>query len=460
MKENKLKTPEYQYSFSDQIDNEVSLPKGINEAIIRAISKEKKEPQWMLDFRLASFNFFKKLKNPNWGPDLSFINFDDHYYYSRPFEDWDNIPQKVKDTFERLGINEAESKYLSGAANQYDSEMVYHNIHKELQEAGVVFCDIETAVREHPELVKKYFAKIVPNHDNKYAALNSAAWSGGSFIYVPPGVHVKKPLQAYFRINKKSIGQFERTLIIVDKGAKLHYIEGCTAPVYDANNLHAAVVEVYVEDNAYCQYSTIQNWSDNVLNLVTKRAQVGKNATMVWIDGNIGAKLNMKYPATILKGDNSQGKCISIALAHEGVIQDSGAKMIHYGKNTKSQIISKSISHSGGIADYRGTVYIDEKASNARAEIKCDSLIIDDLSASSTYPKEVNFCPSSSIKHEAKITSIDQEKMFYLMSKGIPYEQAKHLIVLGFIEPFSNELPMEYAVELNRLLKMDFETKN
>ena len=332
---------------------------------------------------------------------------------------------------------------------------IYHKLKTELDDKHVIFTNIETAIKEYPELVKKYFGKLVPFSDNKYAALNTAVWSGGSFIYVPKNVKLDKPLQAYFRINTKSVGQFERTLIIVDDGAYLHYNEGCTAPIYDKNNLHAAVVEVFVGKNAHCRYSTIQNWSDNVLNLVTKRSIVDTNGIMEWIDGNLGSKLNMKYPATILKGDNSIGKCISIAVAHKDVVQDAGAKMIHIGRNTRSQIISKSIAHNGGNATYRGLVKIAKTAINSKADVTCDTLLLDKFSKSDTFPTEEIYNKHSSLKHEAKVTDLDQKRLFYLQSKGIDPITAKQLLVLGFIQPFSNELPLEYVVELNRLLKLD-----
>ena len=336
-----------------------------------------------------------------------------------------------------------------------NSDTVYHQLKDELKKKKVIFTNIETAITEHPSLVKKYFGKLVPFSDNKYAALNTAVWSGGTFLYVPKGVKLDQPLSAYFRINTKSVGQFERTLIIVDDGAYVHYNEGCTAPIYDKNNLHAAVVEIFIGKNAHCRYSTIQNWSDNVLNLVTKRAVVEENGIMEWIDGNLGSKLNMKYPATILKGDNSKAKCISIAVSHEGVIQDAGAKMIHVGKNTRSQIISKSIAHSGGNATYRGLVQISKRAINSNSEVVCDTLILDKISKSDTYPTEKIFNKSSVLKHEAKVTDLDNQKLFYLQSRGIDLVTAKQLLVLGFIEDFTNELPLEYSVELNRLLKMD-----
>ena len=442
-------------------ENKIVLKKGLSVDIIKKISALKKEPKWMLDIRLNAYKVFLKLKNPKWGPDLNFIKFDEYIYYASSIgseyykTSWNEVPEKIKKQFEELNVPENEAKYFSGVNNQYDSDTVYHQLKDELKNKNVIFTNIETAIVEHPDLVKKYFGKLVPFGDNKYAALNTAVWSGGTFLYVPKGVKLDQPLSAYFRINTKSVGQFERTLIIVDNDAYVHYNEGCTAPIYDKNNLHAAVVEIFIGKNGRCRYSTIQNWSDNVLNLVTKRAIVEENGVMEWIDGNLGSKLNMKYPATILKGDNSKGKCISIAVSHKDVIQDAGAKMIHVGKNTRSQIISKSIAHSGGNATYRGLVQISKSAINSTAEVVCDTLILDKISKSDTYPTERVFNNSSVLKHEAKVTDLDNQKLFYLQSRGIDLATAKQLLVLGFIEDFTNELPLEYSVELNRLLKMD-----
>ena len=442
-------------------ENKIILEKGLSAKVIKKISVLKNESEWMLNIRLKAYKVFLKLKNPKWGPDLSFINFNEYIYYASSIgseyykTSWDEVPEKIKKQFEELNVPENEAKYFSGVNNQYDSDTVYHQLKDELKKKKVIFTNIETAITEHPSLVKKYFGKLVPFSDNKYAALNTAVWSGGTFLYVPKGVKLDQPLSAYFRINTKSVGQFERTLIIVDDGAYVHYNEGCTAPIYDKNNLHAAVVEIFIGKNAHCRYSTIQNWSDNVLNLVTKRAVVEENGIMEWIDGNLGSKLNMKYPATILKGDNSKAKCISIAVSHEGVIQDAGAKMIHVGKNTRSQIISKSIAHNGGNATYRGLVQISKSAINSNSEVVCDTLILDKISKSDTYPTEKVFNKSSVLKHEAKVTDLDNQKLFYLQSRGIDLVTAKQLLVLGFIEDFANELPLEYSVELNRLLKID-----
>ena len=444
-----------------QKENKKTLKKGLSDEVIKMISSLKKESKWMLNIRLNAYKAFKNMKNPKWGPNLSFIDFNEYIYYASSLNNefyktsWNDVPKKVKKQFDELGVPEREAKYFSGVNNQYDSETIHHQLKKELDNKHVIFTNIETALLKYPNLVKKYFGKLVPFADNKYAALNTAVWSGGTFLYVPKGVKIDKPLSAYFRINTKSVGQFERTLIIVDDNAYVHYNEGCTAPIYDKNNLHAAVVEIFVGKNAYCRYSTIQNWSDNVLNLVTKRAIVDTNGTMEWIDGNLGSKLNMKYPASILKGDNSKAKCVSIAVSHKGVIQDAGAKMIHIGKNTKSQIISKSIAHNGGNATYRGLVYIARSANNATSDVVCDTLILDKVSKSDTFPTEKIFNNTSTIKHEAKVSDVDQQKLFYLQSKGIDLTAAKQLLILGFIKDFTDELPLEYVVELNRLLKMD-----
>ena len=444
-----------------QKENKKTLKKGLSDEVIKMISSLKKESKWMLNIRLNAYKAFKMIKNPKWGPDLSFIDFNEYIYYASSLNNefyktsWNDVPKKIKKQFDELGVPEREAKYFSGVNNQYDSETIHHQLKKELDNKHVIFTNIETALLKYPNLVKKYFGKLVPFTDNKYAALNTAVWSGGTFLYVPKGIKIDKPLSAYFRINTKSVGQFERTLIIVDDNAYIHYNEGCTAPIYDKNNLHAAVVEIFVGKNAYCRYSTIQNWSNNVLNLVTKRAIVDTNGTMEWIDGNLGSKLNMKYPASILKGDNSKAKCVSIAVSHKGVIQDAGAKMIHIGKNTKSQIISKSIAHNGGNATYRGLVYIARSANNATSDVVCDTLILDKVSKSDTFPTEKIFNNTSTIKHEAKVSDVDQQKLFYLQSKGIDLTAAKQLLVLGFIKDFTDELPLEYVVELNRLLKMD-----
>lgn len=458
----KFNSKKYKYSFNDGDVNVLKLDKGLNNDIIKKISHLKNEDEWLTQNRLNSYEIFLSKKNPNWGPDLNFINFDDYTYYVRPSDkmvnDWNDVPEKIRNTFKKLKIQESEAKFLNGVATQYDSEMVYHSLLEELKQKNVIFTDPNTAAKKYPELFKKYFGKLIPPTDNKYAALNTAVWSGGTFIYVPKNVNVEKPLQSYFRINSKSAGQFERTLIIVDEGASVHYIEGCTAPIYDKNNLHAAVVEVFVHKNASCRYTTIQNWSDNVLNLVTKRAICYENAKMSWIDGNLGSKINMKYPATILFGDNSTSECISVAVANKNVTQDSGAKMIHIGKNTKSKIISKGVSIGNGHSVYRGLVKIGKSATNSISFVECDTLLLNNDSTSDAFPTEILENNTSSITHEAVISKISNEQLFYLMSKGFSKQKAEHLIVIGFLNEFSNELPMEYAVELNQLLKLDMES--
>ncbi len=454
-----MKNKDYKYGFNDENLNYQKFDKGLNIDTIKKISLLKNENSFLKEFREKSYQEFLKIQNPNWGPNLNFINFDDYIYYAsatnKNATNWDEVPEKIKQTFNKLGIQESEAKYLNGVATQYDSEMVYHSLLEELKEKNVIFTDPNTAAKEYPEIFQKYFGKLVPPNDNKYAALNSAVFSGGTFIYVPKNTHIQKPLQSYFRINSKNAGQFERTLIIVDENSSVHYIEGCTAPIYDENNLHAAVVEVFVEKNSHCRYTTIQNWSDNVLNLVTKRAICKENASMSWIDGNIGSKLNMKYPCTILQGDNSSSECISVAIAQENVIQDAGAKMIHIGKNTKSKIISKGIAKGTGNNTYRGLVKINKNAKNSIAQVQCDTLLFGDKSRSDAYPIEILQNNSSTITHEATISKISNEQLFYLMSKGLSKQKAESLIIMGFISEFSDELPMEYAVELNQLLKLE-----
>jgi len=398
---------------------------------------------------------------PMWGGDLSGINFDDIYYYVRATDkvgqSWEEVPGEIKRTFDRLGIPEAEQKYLQGVSAQYDSESVYHNIRKDLTAKGVIFLDMDSGLREHPDLVKEYFGTVIPLADNKFAALNTAVWSGGSFIYVPKGVHVEMPLQAYFRINTQNMGQFERTLIIVDEGAYVHYVEGCTAPTYSSNSLHSAVVEIIVKDGGRCRYTTIQNWSNNVYNLVTKRAMAYKNATMEWVDGNLGSKLTMKYPAVILAGEGAHGEVLSIAFAGKGQHQDAGAKITHLAPNTTSQIISKSISKGGGRASYRGLLKIMDGADNVRSNVVCDALLLDDLSRSDTYPTiEVN-AKRVTMGHEASVSKVGEDQLFYLMSRGMSEDEANAMVVNGFIEPLVKELPMEYALELNRLIQIQLE---
>lgn len=436
------------------------VPKGLNKKIIKQISQIKKEDQKILDIRLKAYEWFLKLKNPSWSNDIKKIDFNQFCYYlshsDQVNKSWDDVPAKIKNTFKKLGIIEAEAKFLNGITTQYDSAAIYHSEQEELIKKGVIFCDTDTAREKYPELFYQYFCKLVPITDNKYAALNTAVWSGGTFIYVPKNTHLDKPLQSYFRINSQSLGQFERTLIIVDENSSLHYVEGCTAPVYSSNNLHAAVVEVFVKKNASMKYTTIQNWSDNVLNYVTKRAIVEENGKMIWIDGNIGSKHNIKFPCVVLKGDNAKGNCVSIAVANTNVIQDSGAKMIHLGKNTKSSIISKSIGYKNSKSIFRGLIKINENATNSRAFVKCDTLLVDEKLTSLTIPHEIIENDSSIIEHEASISKISDEQLFFLKSRGLKEEDAQHLLVLGFIDVFAKELPMEYAVELNRLLKIGF----
>lgn len=434
---------------------------GLNEDVIRNISKFKNEPEWMLEYRLKAYHAFLKMDMPNFGPDLNNIDFNSFTYFIRPTKkeesNWDDVPDTIKNTFKKLGIPEAEQKYLAGVSTQYESEVVYHNMLKEVQDKGVIFLSTDMALKLYPDLLKQYFGKIVPYTDNKFAALNSAVWSGGSFIYVPKGVKLEKPLQSYFRINNEKSGQFERTLIIVDEGADVHYVEGCTAPIYSKESLHAAVVEIFVLKGAKARYSTVQNWSTNIINLVTKRAIVYEDGQMDWIDGNIGSQVNMKYPACILKGKRAKGTCISIAVANKNQYQDAGARMIHLADETTSTIISKSIVRNGGISNYRGTVRMMPNASNARSHVECDTLILDDISKSDTIPNNDVRNNFSYIEHEATVSKINEDQLFYLMSRGLTKKEATQMIIMGFIEPFSKELPMEYAVELNALLKLDME---
>lgn len=461
MKKKNLEFDDYKYGFSDDDTSIYKTEKGLNEEIIKEISKIKNEPEWMLEFRLKSYETFKKFKLPSFGPDLSFIDFDSYTYFTRPSKkeenSWDDVPETIRNTFQKLGIPEAEQKFLAGVATQYESEMVYHNMLKEVEDKGVVFLSTDQALQLYPELFKKYFNTVVPFNDNKFSALNGAVWSGGSFIYVPKNVVLEKPLQSYFRINTEKMGQFERTLIIVDEGAEVHYVEGCTAPIYSTESLHAAVVEIIVLDGGKCRYSTVQNWSNNIINLVTKRAMCMKNASMEWIDGNVGSGVNMKYPAVVLAGEGAKGTCISIAVATKGQFQDAGARMIHKAPNTTSQIISKSVVRKGGEANYRGTVRIEKDAINSKSHIECDTLILDNISRSDTIPKNEVFNNSSYLEHEATVSKINENQLFYLMSRGLSKEQATQMIVMGFIEPFSKELPMEYAVELNQLINLDME---
>lgn len=453
----------YQLGWSDE-ENPVFKPeKGLSDDLIREMSAMKGEPEWMLDFRLKAYKKFLAKPTPQWGGAgrLNEIDYDDIYYYIKPTEgqanDWDMVPDSIKETYEKLGIPEAERKYLAGVTAQYDSEVVYHRNRDDLEELGVLFCDMDTAVREYPDLVREYFATIIPPNDNKFAALNSAVWSGGSFIYVPPGVHLDQPLQAYFRINAESMGQFERTLIIVDEGAFVHYVEGCSAPTYTKDSLHAAVVEIVVKEGGRCRYTTIQNWSTNVLNLVTKRAAAYRNATMEWIDGNLGSGLTMKYPAVWLMEEGAHGEVLSIAFANKGQILDAGAKMVHIAPNTTSLITSKSISKGGGRSIYRGLVRVEEGATNAKSFVRCDALILDEDSRSDTHPYMEIEESDIDIGHEATVSKVGEDQLFYLMTRGLTEEQATAMIVAGFIEPIVKELPMEYAVELNRLIELQME---
>ncbi|HHW90003.1 MAG TPA: Fe-S cluster assembly protein SufB [Clostridiales bacterium] len=450
---------DYRYGFNDGDVGVFSLERGLDEDRVRQISAIKGEPQWMTEFRVKSYRQYTKSKLPTWANHLIQLEEDQLRYYIKPSErvatDWGQVPEKIKKTFDALGLPEAEKKHLAGVATQYESEVVYQSIQQELEQKGVIFLDTDTALKRHPDLFRQYFGTLVPYNDNKYASLNSAVWSGGSFIYVPKGVKLEQPLQSYFRMNAEQMGQFERTLIIVDEGAQLHYVEGCTAPKYSKDSLHAAVVEIFVADGARCRYSTIQNWSDNVYNLVTKRAVCGRDAVMEWIDGNLGSKLTMKYPAIILKGEGAAGTTISIAVASKGQIQDAGSKMIHLAPNTSSTVVSKSIAKNGGNATYRGEIVHSENARHSFSHIECDTLILDELSKSDTIPFNKLLNGTSILEHEARVSKVSKDQLFYLMSRGLSEEQATEMIVLGFIEPFSRELPMEYAIELNQLLKMD-----
>ena len=450
------------YDFKDSTEMYVHLSKkGLSKDTVIEISKMKNEPQWMLGFRLRSYEIFMQKPMPTWGGDLSTIDFQNIYYYAKASEkvakNWDDVPDNVKKTFDKLGIPEAEKKFLAGVGAQYESEVVYHSLREDLAKQGVLFLDTDQALIDHPELFKKYFGKIIPPEDNKFAALNSAVWSGGSFIYVPKGVHIDMPLQAYFRINAENIGQFERTLIIVDEGAEVHYIEGCTAPVYSSESLHSAVVELVAHKDAKLRYTTIQNWSSDVYNLVTKRAYAYEGATVEWIDGNIGSKLTMKYPGVYLMGERAYGETLSIAFAGKGQHQDTGAKMVHLAPNTTSKVTSKSVSRLDGRSTYRGMLHVAKGATGVKSTVRCDALLMDDTSKTDTYPYMVIDQEDATITHEATVGKIGDEQIFYLMSRGFSEEDALSLIVNGFMEPFTKELPMEYAVELNRLIKLEMD---
>ncbi len=452
----------YQLGWHDSEESYVFKPKkGLSEEIIREMSAMKGEPEWMLDFRLKAYQRFLRKPMPQWGGGglLNEIDFDDIYYYVKPTEgratDWDMVPESIKETYEKLGIPEAERKFLAGVTAQYESEVVYHRNREDLEKLGVFFSDMDTAVQEHPDIVRQYFGTVIPPNDNKFAALNSAVWSGGSFIYVPPGVHVDQPLQAYFRINSENMGQFERTLIIVDEGAYCHYVEGCSAPIYSTDSLHSAVVEIVVKPGARCRYTTIQNWSNNVYNLVTKRAAAYRDATMEWVDGNLGSKLTMKYPAVWLMEPGAHGEVLSIAFAGQGQHQDAGAKMVHAAPDTTSTITSKSISKDGGRAGYRGLVRVEPGAEGVKSFVRCDALILDEHSRSDTYPYMEIEENDAEIGHEATISKVGEDQLFYLMSRGLSEDEATSMIVAGFIEPIVKELPMEYAVEMNRLIELN-----
>ncbi|HUX36735.1 MAG TPA: Fe-S cluster assembly protein SufB [Rectinemataceae bacterium] len=452
---------EYAQGWHDADTSVFRTRRGLDEEVVRAISAQKGEPDWMLQFRLRSLAAFRQKPMPTWGADLSGIDFDNLYYYAKPQEesarDWEDVPDSIKRTFDRIGIPEAERKFLAGVGAQYDSEVVYHSLKEDLARKGVIFTDPETAVREHPDLVRKYFGTVIPYLDNKFAALNSAVWSGGSFVYVPKGVKIDIPLQAYFRINSMNFGQFERTLIIADEGSFVHYIEGCTAPVYATDSLHSAVVEIIALPGARVRYTTIQNWSDDVYNLVTKRAIAQRDAVVEWVDGNIGSKRTMKYPAIWLMGEGAHGEVLSIAFAGKGQEQDTGAKVIHAASHTSSVVTSKSISKDGGIASYRGLVKVKEGLTDVRSRVVCDALILDEKSTSNTYPYMEIESDDVSIEHEARVSRIGEDQLFYLMSRGFTEAEASVMIVAGFLDPLVKALPMEYAVELNRLIELEME---
>jgi Fe-S cluster assembly protein SufB len=452
----------YQYGWADADTAGASATRGINEDVVRDISRRKNEPEWMLERRLKALKIFGKKPMPDWGSDLSGIDFQNIKYFVRSTEaqaaSWDDLPDDIKNTYDRLGIPEAEKQRLvSGVAAQYESEVVYHKIREDLEEQGVLFLDTDTALREQPELFREYFGSVIPAGDNKFAALNTAVWSGGSFIYVPKGVNVEIPLQAYFRINTENMGQFERTLMIIDEGAYVHYVEGCTAPIYKTDSLHSAVVEIIVKKNARCRYTTIQNWSNNVYNLVTKRAVAHEGATMEWVDGNIGSKVTMKYPAVWMTGEHAKGEVMSIAFAGEGQHQDAGAKMVHAAPHTSSTIVSKSVARGGGRTSYRGLVQIDEGAYGSKSTVKCDALLVDAISRSDTYPYVDVREDDVSMGHEATVSRVSDDQLFYLMSRGLSEDEAMAMVVRGFVEPIARELPMEYALELNRLIELQME---
>ena len=452
---------DYEFGFHDDVEGVFKTEKGLSHDTVDQISDIKEEPAWMRTFRHEALDIFLAKSMPEWGADLSGIDFDDIYYYLRPTENqgrsWDDVPEDIKTTFDRLGIPEAERKFLAGVGAQYDSEVIYHSLQEEWEKHGVIFKDMDSGLREHEDMVREYFATVIPAADNKFAALNSAVWSGGSFVYVPKGVHLDIPLQAYFRINAENMGQFERTLIIVEEGANVHYVEGCTAPVYSSNSLHSAVVEIFVKENARCRYTTIQNWSTDVYNLVTKRAVAEAGGTMEWIDGNLGSKVTMKYPAVYMMGPKAHGEILSIAFAGEGQHQDAGAKVVHAAPDTSSKIVSKSISKNGGRASYRGLLKVAPGAVHSSSSVVCDALLLDEESRSDTYPYIEIEEDDVKVGHEASVSRIGEEQLFYLMSRGIDEDEAAAMIVGGFIEPLVKELPMEYAVEMNRLIQLQME---
>jgi Fe-S cluster assembly protein SufB len=455
---------EYKYGFSnpdEAKDYFFKSGRGLSHELVEAIAEHKNEPDWMRKFRHKSLDYFLARPLPQWGGNLNEIDFENIFYYIKPTESqassWEDLPADILDTWDKLGIPEAEKKYLAGVGAQYESEVVYHKLQEDLEKKGVIFLDTDTALREHEELFKQYFGMIIPQNDNKFAALNSAVWSGGSFIYVPPGVSIDMPLQAYFRINAENMGQFERTLILVDEGAYVHYVEGCTAPIYSTDSLHSAVVEIVVKKGGRCRYTTIQNWSNNVYNLVTKRAVAYEDATMEWVDGNLGSKLTMKYPAIWLMGERAHGEVLSIAFAGTGQHQDAGGKAVHVAPNTSSVITSKSISKNGGRAGYRGLLQVNKNATGSRSKVVCDALILDEESRSDTYPYIKIDADDVDIGHEATVSKIGEEQLFYLMSRGLTEAEASAMIVSGFVEPITKELPLEYAVEMNRLIQLQME---
>ena len=451
------------YGFHDPVNYFHKGAKGINHEIVEMISRMKKEPRWMTDRRHEALDIFLAKSIPKWGNTkvLSEIDYDNIYYFMKPIENqqnsWDDVPEYIKKTFDKLGIPDAEQKFLGGVSAQYESEVVYHSMQEELKKQGIIFLDMDSGLREHPDIVKKFFGTVIPAGDNKFSALNTAVWSGGSFLYVPPGVEVKAPLQAYFRINAENMGQFERTLIIADKGSRVHYIEGCTAPVYSTNSLHSAVVEMIALEGAYIRYTTIQNWSRNIYNLVTKRSQVHKNATVEWVDGNLGSRLTMKYPCMQLVGEGARGEILSVAFAGDDQHQDAGSKVIHAAPNTSSRVTSKSISKGNGRATYRGLVKVHKNATNCKVSVECDALLIGKDARSDTYPTMEVDNDQVQVEHEARVSKVAEEQLFYLTSRGLTEDEARLLIVNGFMEPFTKELPLEYAVELNRLIELEME---